>query len=759
VRKEVVSTPTNHTELKNLAILNHLQHPNIAKLLACYSYQYKINLIFPLAEQGTLRDLLNADRGYITDELKDFTVDYKVLRALAGLSSALDSVHNYVNHKIDLRLSGLHHDLNPKNVLISRSTFLLGDFGLSRFKDVLEPSRTLWRDTLGYYAAPECLELDTMKKPLIGRKSEIWAFGCMLADIAIWMLFGPAGILEFTSTRKFSAGAGVTLAVFHHGIGAKNPVVEEWTRKLHNQAPHSWQPLIALIERMLSIDEACRPNSTQVTVQLQMITIATILEDINRTFTTSISEDASLDARIEHWRLQAWADTMNVHQPEAWNSQALDRVRRDQAFEHSIRHLCNILDVLGQIQHVDKRFRMIAHTIDQLANTLDTPQRTQMNMKFRDLVLNDSNVATLDAFQQLEVKDGLERDLRLQITLKFMSQKVATHANFGEESQKLDVGSIVNRDDQHAESTSGDRDLEGNPEDKNHFTTAEFRMHGTVTKILIEWRSYVQSPADEEIHKELFTRVNSVAYIMGFDKPSHLRLLNCRGYFHEESKTAFGMVYDFPEPTATAQNWEVVNLLKIFSQTTKKETQPPLNHRFKLAILLARAIFEFHKVGWVHKNIASSNVVFFSESATPHGQRVAEPYLTGFHHCRPDEPEGFSEGIPKNIDEDYQHPEYLRNRSGYVSEYDYYSLGLVLLEIGYWRPLSLLKVNKYSGDERCEKILEQTAPLLVQYMGIEYAEAVRACLDGSVARDSFDTKVLGRLTGVTLSEFSSWHTL
>jgi hypothetical protein len=83
----------------------------------------------------------------------------------------------------------------------------------------------------------------------------------MLVDIAIWMLLGPAAVLKFTRTRKFSAGAGVTLALFHHGISAKNPVVEKWTQKLHNQAPHSWRPLIGLIERMLSIDEACRQDS------------------------------------------------------------------------------------------------------------------------------------------------------------------------------------------------------------------------------------------------------------------------------------------------------------------------------------------------------------------------------------------------------------------------------------------------------------------------------------------------------------------
>jgi len=58
VRKELDQFEQNELEVKNLATLNHLRHPNIARLLACYADKDTINLIFPLAERGTLRDLL-----------------------------------------------------------------------------------------------------------------------------------------------------------------------------------------------------------------------------------------------------------------------------------------------------------------------------------------------------------------------------------------------------------------------------------------------------------------------------------------------------------------------------------------------------------------------------------------------------------------------------------------------------------------------------------------------------------------------------
>jgi serine/threonine protein kinase len=144
VRKELKRKDEGQVEVKNLAILKHIKHPNITELLSSYTYNGKVNFIFPLADSGTLADLLKSDRSTTM-----FTSDETILLALTGLCSALEHVHHYMEQKIDLVLNGFHHDLRQPNVLIAGTTFLLADFGLSRFKDLSEESDTTFRDPWG----------------------------------------------------------------------------------------------------------------------------------------------------------------------------------------------------------------------------------------------------------------------------------------------------------------------------------------------------------------------------------------------------------------------------------------------------------------------------------------------------------------------------------------------------------------------------------------------------------------------------------
>lgn len=126
--------------MENLSILNHLSHPNILELLTSYTHDKKHNLVFPLAEGGTLADLLKTE-----PESTSFNSDETLLIALAGLSSGIEHVHSFVERRIDLSLIGCHHDLRPKNILVSKNIFILADFGLSRFKNSSENSKTAFK--------------------------------------------------------------------------------------------------------------------------------------------------------------------------------------------------------------------------------------------------------------------------------------------------------------------------------------------------------------------------------------------------------------------------------------------------------------------------------------------------------------------------------------------------------------------------------------------------------------------------------------
>lgn len=61
-----------------------------------------------------------------------------------------------------------------------------------------------------------------------------------------------------------------------------------------------------------------------------------------------------------------------------------------------------------------------------------------------------------------------------------------------------------------------------------------------------------------------------------------------------------------------------------------------------------------------------------------------KPYFLGYLNSRPNEASAFTQHIEDPKEKDYQHPEYLggRGKVRYQSRFDYYSLGLLLLELG-----------------------------------------------------------------------------
>lgn len=171
--------------------------------------------------------------------------------------------------------------------------------------------------------------------------------------------------------------------------------------------------------------------------------------------------------------------------------------------------------------------------------------------------------------------------------------------------------------------------------------------------------------------------------------------------------------------------------------STARSQHIGLTSRFRLAVDLATALFEFHKINWLHKSISSHNVVFFSRDSA-HAWKLESPFITGFSHSRLNEAEQYSNLVHDQHEElrDYLHPTY-RNSSAYTRytvQYDYYSLGLVLLEIGCWRPLKGLirkEVERKSSTEEIKQYLINTAKIVLpSTMGEKYSEAVVECLTG-----------------------------
>jgi len=285
--------------------------------------------------------------------------------------------------------------------------------------------------------------------------------------------------------------------------------------------------------------------------------------------------------------------------------------------------------------------------------------------------------------------------------------------------------------------------------------------------VLCEWINYDLHTMDLG-PASMFARVGAIVHNFAMEPPpADFNVLHCRGYFHDLAEARFGMLFDYPL-SAQPANIPPVALRDMM----KQQPRPSLECLFCLAQSLVKSLHCFHRANWLH-NISSHNVLFFSDtqevaagniSHDEHGSSInvsgyPTPYLVGFNHSRPSDSTAFTRG-PLGLDKSYMHPEYaklpeLRFRRGY----DYYSVGLLLLEIGLWKPISQSGLFEADIESFVPSVLQavwrdEAVPLLGPLMGAIYKRSVLLCLNdhftGSgmsdyVAMERFGKEVVGEL--------------
>jgi hypothetical protein len=182
-----------------------------------------------------------------------------------------------------------------------------------------------------------------------------------------------------------------------------------------------------------------------------------------------------------------------------------------------------------------------------------------------------------------------------------------------------------------------------------------------------------------------------------------------------------------------------ITLLEAIEDKDGNEIRPTLGERFKMARSLAETLFQFHSVGWLHKSIRSENILLFRDQLT-HTIIYPHPYLVGFEFSRDVTDSSTVERdrlLERNI---YRHPD----RQGPPEDapgnrfnilHDIYALGVVLLEVGLWRPVMGYEEWRdcRGADERKSMLEEHAEERLPHYMGRRYTNAVSACLKGEIA--------------------------
>lgn len=230
------------------------------------------------------------------------------------------------------------------------------------------------------------------------------------------------------------------------------------------------------------------------------------------------------------------------------------------------------------------------------------------------------------------------------------------------------------------------------------------------------------------------------------DQP-HLATLKCLGYFEDPKQPRFGLVFELPQSTYSGASdahkpvdeLRPVTLLSVLQTGSKSlnnsnSATPPLEDRFRLAYSLATTLGKIHTDNFVHKDLNSSNILVFRknrrQSANTRALQYAlrSPVVCSFDLFSEYDIDTTTTMPTLNI---YRHPEDpkftgLKDRH-HGPQFDMYSLGLVLLEIGLWQPLADLWKPKYTLADFKQRVEDVYIRRLASKCGTAYMQVVRDC--------------------------------
>jgi hypothetical protein len=289
--------------------------------------------------------------------------------------------------------------------------------------------------------------------------------------------------------------------------------------------------------------------------------------------------------------------------------------------------------------------------------------------------------------------------------------------------------------------------------------------HARKTSVWIEWKTYEPLPSQPTgPDPKILERVKAlVALLKENHRTDQFRAPHCLGYFQDidaetgEDHCRFGLVFE--KPASAHPTTRPVSLHTLL--TSGDLDMPSLTDRIALMRLLSETLERLHAVNWLHKGLRSSNILFFADCG-PAEVNYADPYISGFDYSRPAMNDDLTEKPPENAAADvYRHPrvqgsglrESVSPSSSYKKSYDLYALGVILLEIAYWRPIDVIM-----GIENLERakpsvvfgvrkrLLDGKEPFLRyvrSHLGTTVEAVVRSCLLGPQAfglREGADEK-------------------
>lgn len=284
-----------------------------------------------------------------------------------------------------------------------------------------------------------------------------------------------------------------------------------------------------------------------------------------------------------------------------------------------------------------------------------------------------------------------------------------------------------------------------------HSSTNPWKTEGSKTletPILVEYATYDPAYRFTEVPPPTDRLESLLSILAKVEKDQSIHgTLKCLGYFEDPAQPRFGLVFELPsfvysggsDSHKSVEELRPVTLLSVLQTGSKSlhnsnSATPPLEDRFRLAFTLGLTFSKIHGDDFVHKDVNSSNILVFRknkrQSANSRALQFAlrSPVICSFDLFSEYDIDPSNTMPPLNI---YRHPEDPKftgdKEKQYGPQFDLYSLGLILLEVGLWQPLADLWKPKYTLSDFKQRVEDVYIRRLASKCGTAYMQVVRDC--------------------------------